>query len=69
MEINAREIGQRIRALRMERGLTQQELADLIGISQNSISKIEPGLRVPSIDTFLVLAELFDVSIDYIVRG
>ncbi len=67
--IDAREIGQRIKDLRKEKGLTQQELAELVGVSQNLISKIEPGMRVPSVDLFAELSRVFEVSLDYLVLG
>ena len=69
MNIDAREIGQRIRKLRKERGLTQQELAELVGVSQNLISKIEPWMRVLSVDLFVELNRVFDVSLDRLVVG
>ncbi len=69
MGINAYEIGQRVRELRKGRKLTQQELADAIGISLNSVSKIEPGMRVPSIEVFVALSDFFNVTIDYLVLG
>ena len=69
MNIDAREIGQRIRKLRKERGLTQQELAELVGVSQNLISKIEPWMRVLSVDLFVELNRVLDVSLDRLVVG
>ena len=67
--IDAKAIGARIRTLSKKRGLKQQELADGIGVTLNYISKIEPGLKVPSVDVFVTLSDYFDVSIDYIIRG
>ena len=69
MEINAREIGQRIRALRMERGLTQQELAYELNVSLSAVSKIEQGKRVPSVDMFALLTDALQTTIDYMVLG
>ena len=69
MGIDAREIGQRIKALRKERGFTQEEFAEAINMTVSTISKIEVGNRVPSIDTFVVLNEYFGVTLDYLVLG
>ena len=67
--IDPKGIGARIKNLRKERGLTQQTLADELGVTLNYISKIEPGMKVPSIDVLVVMAEYFGVSLDHIVLG
>ena len=67
--IDPKGIGARIKNLRKERGLTQQALADELGVTLNYISKIEPGMKVPSIDVLVVMAEYFGVSLDHIVLG
>ena len=69
MALNATDIGKRIQKLRLAKGLTQQGLADEIGFTLSMIWKVESGARIPSIDTFVVLAEFFCVSLDYIVLG
>ena len=51
----------RIKELRTEAGLTQQELADRVGISKQAVSMYETGNRRPSFDIADALAELFDV--------
>lgn len=69
MRANAKEIGQRIRKLRLSKGLTQQELADAVYMTLSAIGKIEMGIRVPSVDTLIIMAEYFDVTTDYILLG
>lgn len=69
MAINAKEIGQRIKKLRIEHKMTQQQLADKLGVSKNHISKIEPGMKVPSLDLFIVISDVFGVSLDYLIVG
>ena len=69
MGINAKEIGSRIRKLRMERGLTQQCLADTLGVTLSCIGRVECGLRMASIDLLVDIAGYFHVSLDYIVLG
>jgi transcriptional regulator with XRE-family HTH domain len=51
----------RIRHLRMQRGYTQRELAERAGITQEYLSAIERGSRVPSLEVFLILAEALDI--------
>lgn len=54
----------RVAELRRQKGLTQQELADVLGISFQSISKWETNVTMPDITLLPVLADYFDVSID-----
>ena len=56
-----------LRKLRMERGLTQIALQMKTGIDQAQISKFENGERIPPTDALIVLAEFYNVSIDYIL--
>lgn len=53
--------------LRLEAGLTQQELAPKIGISSSAIGMLEKGYREPTGSTLLAYANYFDVSIDYLM--
>lgn len=53
----------RIRELRKEKGISQKELADAIGISFQSISFFERGEKNPSIENWIKLANFFDVSV------
>jgi len=46
----------RVRELRTERGMTQEDLADLVGVARQSIISIEKGRFLPSIETALKLA-------------
>lgn len=57
----------RIKELRLEKGLSQRELAKLTGIKQANISRWEAGIVVPNVLDVWVLAEFFDCSIDYLV--
>ena len=69
MEINAKEIGQRIKALRKGKGLTREGFAESVGLTVSAVRKIEIGDRVPSIDTFVLLSGFFEVSLDFLVLG
>jgi transcriptional regulator with XRE-family HTH domain len=62
-------IGKRIAHLRKDKSLTQQELADLINVSDKTISKWENDLSLPGIDILPNLVEKLDTSLDYLVVG
>lgn len=57
----------RIKELRLEKGYSQVELAVLTGVQQESISAYEKGKNYPNMDVLMRMADLFDVTIDYIV--
>lgn len=57
----------RLRYLRKERNLTQIALQMHTGIEQALISKYENGERIPPTETLVILADFYNVSIDYIL--
>lgn len=59
--------GQRLRELRMERGVGQIELSKAIGVSKGIVSLWENGLREPTMSNLIAMARYFGVSIDYLV--
>lgn len=62
-------IGKRIREQRMKRKLTQQQLADKLYYTVDSIKKIESGDRIPTIDGAKAFKHFFNVSYDYLLDG
>ena len=58
------ELGKKIRQLRFRAGLTQERLAEKLGLGPQSVSKWETGAAMPDITTLPLLAEVFGVSID-----
>lgn len=60
-------INERIKMLRTSNGLTQKQLADAINVSEVSLQRFEYGSSRPSLDTLIALANLFNVSLDYLV--
>ena len=58
------ELGKKIRQLRFKAGLTQEQLAEKLGIGPQSVSKWETGAAMPDITTLPLLGEIFGVSID-----
>lgn len=57
---------ERIKQLRIERGYTHKQLADLLGISESAVSMWETGQRSPTKERMYKIAEFFDVSFDYL---
>ena len=60
-------VGNNLKKLRKERGLTQIALQMQTGIEQALISKYEQGVRVPPTDTIIILADFFNTNIDYLL--
>lgn len=60
-------IGSRISQLREKRGWTQEELSSSLGISRAALSHYEKNRREPDSETLTKVADLFHVSLDYIV--
>ena len=58
---------ERLKELRIEKGLTQKQLADQVQISQAIISLYEKNVRTPTIDIIVILCQYFKVSADYIL--
>ena len=59
---------QNLRELRMSVGYTQTQLGALLHLSRTTISNYEAGRLEPSLDTLIKLSQLFDISIDSIVK-
>lgn len=62
-------MGRRIKQRRKELKMTQEELAERLGISVKHMSEAERGLSGLSIENLIRLSELFGVSLDYLIRG
>ena len=62
-------IAERIQNLRKAKGLSQEELADKIGVSRQAVSKWENEQSSPDIEKIIILSDFFEVSTDYILRG
>lgn len=56
-----------LKMLREKNGYSQQQLADILHLSKNSISHYELGVCMPSIDVLINIADVFDVSLDYLL--
>ena len=63
------EVGNRLCELRKSRKLSQEQLAEKIGVSRQAVSKWERAEAAPDTDNLIALAEIYDVSIDEILTG
>lgn len=61
-------LAEKLVALRKGKGHTQAELAELLQVSRQAISRWEVGTAVPSTDNLRVLANLYSVSVDYLLN-
>lgn len=59
----------RIQHLRKTKGLSQEELADQVGVSRQAVSKWESGQSTPDLDKVVIMSDLFQVTTDYILKG
>ena len=57
-----------LRLLRKQRGLSQIAVQMATGIEQALLSKFENGVRTPPTETLVILADFYEVSIDYILK-
>ena len=56
----------RLREIRIKRGFTQQNMADMLSLSLNAYQKYEQAERSPSFDCLVAIADILDVSLDYL---
>lgn len=63
------EIGTKIAQARREQGITQLELADRMSVTRQTVSRWETGAAVPDIEKVADLAEILQVSCDYLLKG
>lgn len=60
-------LNQRLKSLRKENGYTQQQVADGINTSRSAYSQYELGIKQPTLETVIKIAEFYHCSIDYVV--
>ncbi len=59
--------GARVEAARKEKGLTQEELAERVGVTQSMITHIEKGKKKPSLDKAIAIARELDTTVDRLI--
>ena len=69
MENVGKRIGQRISERRKQLKLTQEQITDIVGISENQLSRIECGRAFPQSETVIKLAKALQTTTDYILIG
>lgn len=62
-------IGEKIYALRREKNLSQGDLADMLEVSRQSVSKWENNTAVPDLQKIIRLSEIFEISVDDLIKG
>ncbi len=62
-------IADRIQYLRKEKHFSQEELADKLGVSRQSVSKWESEQSNPDLEKIILMSEVFEVTTDYILKG
>ncbi|MEL7609949.1 MAG: helix-turn-helix transcriptional regulator [Bacillota bacterium] len=62
-------IADRIQNLRKTKGISQEELADKVGVSRQAVSKWESEQSFPDLEKIIMMSEYFNVTTDYILRG
>ena len=65
--MKGRLFGQRLRMLREKREMTQEEMSGMLHVHRSTYTKYEIGETQPSIDTLIRLADLFKVSVDFLL--
>lgn len=61
-------LGEKLSKLRKEYNYTQEQLADILGVSRQSISKWESDISYPETDKLIELGKLFECSMDYLLK-
>lgn len=69
MEINYKELGERVAKRRKVLNLTQDDVAEATGLSNNHISNIENNHSIPSIETLMKICQALDITPDYFLLG
>ena len=59
---------EKLMTLRRRNGLSQEQLADTLGVTRQSVSKWEGGTAMPELVKLIALSELFGVTVDYLVK-
>ncbi|MHA6377087.1 helix-turn-helix domain-containing protein [Streptococcus anginosus] len=58
---------ERLKEMRLKRGMTQKELGEKVGVKQNTFTNWENGKREPNFDNLIKLADILDTSTDYLL--
>lgn len=67
--MDQKKTGSFLKELRKEKGLTQEQLAEILGVTNRSVSRWENGVNMPDFDLVIELANYFEVSIEEFLNG
>lgn len=62
-------IANRIQKLRRTKGISQEQLANVVGVSRQAVSKWESEQTIPDLDKIIIMSEYFGVTTDYLLKG
>jgi transcriptional regulator with XRE-family HTH domain len=69
LELDTKKIGIFLKALRNEKGMTQEQLGEKIGVSNKTISRWETGKYMPPVECLNMLSDIYNISINEILGG
>lgn len=61
-------LAEKIIALRKQKGMTQEELAEICGVSRQSVSKWEADIALPEVEKLLLIGQIFQISMDVLLK-
>ncbi len=64
-----KDFGYRLKTMRKQKRWTQKELAGKLDIGLSQFNKYESGMHIPPIEKLIQLSDLFDTTVDYLVKG
>ena len=67
--MNQKKMGAFIKTLRKDKNLTQEQLAEVLGVSNRTVSRWETGSNIPDLDMLIILSDYFDVEIKDLIDG
>ena len=67
--MDQKKTGRLLKELRSEKGLTQEQLSEMLGVSNRSISRWENGVNMPDFDLVIELANYYQISIEELLDG
>ena len=67
--MNQIKIGSFLKELRQEKGMTQEQLAEYLNVSNRSVSRWETGSNLPDLSMLITLAEYYDIAVGEIIDG
>lgn len=69
MNFDAKEMGKRVKNIRLRMGYTQEKFAEKLNVDRSYVGKIERGEKSASVELVVLISESFDVTTDYLLKG